>query len=263
MNGRFLLGAVVVGWLLAPSGAVASAPPGHSAYPAVCAVQAVQQPAERAAVVDERTGAELRLTARPNGALQVRVTWPDFEFRKVIQPNGDFTLRLAGSQDLAVVVRVGDWLRVTRNGKTAVLSTTQTDEPGLERAQQVVAGSRAMRMFRTLHSRLSEDTLTSAPGMMVDITDVQIGVLQGDSGVLERRRGKPQGRLTRAALGGRERCWDEYESNVTHAWGEFGGCVHDMQWIPGGPEMCAIVWTIQVEGAWFGYLSCCGFPKNE
>jgi hypothetical protein len=37
-------------------------------------------------------------------------------------------------------------------------------------------------------------------------------------------------------------------------------CVKDAKWFPGGPEVCAFLWTVQVEGAWFKYLSCCSFP---
>lgn len=260
MKTRFLVGVLAMGWCLTPSGSIAGTRPGYFEPRTICALATVSQPAERTELVDERTGAQLRLTARANGAVQVRMTWPDFDFRKVMQPNGDFTLLLAGSHDVLTLIRTGDRLRVTRNGKTAVLKHTQVDEAGLEHVQQVLAGSRAMRMFRALHGRLSQDTLASVPGIIVDVTDVQVGVLQGDGGVLERRRAKTRGRMAQAGLGGRNQCYDDWESDVMTAWVELEDCVNDTKWVPGGPEVCAFVWTVQVEGAWFKYLSCCSFP---
>ena len=119
-----------------------------------------------------------------------------------------------------------------------------------------------MRAFRALHARLAEDTLASVPGIIVDVTDVQVGVLQGDGGVLERRRVRPSGRVQRAGLGGQNHCYGEWEFEVNAAWVVLAECVDDTKWFPGGPEVCAIVWTIRVEGAWFKFLACCSFPMR-
>jgi len=262
MTTRLFVGVMVVGWCLTPSGSIAGTLPGYVEYPNTCAVAPAPQPTDRMELVDERTGAQLRVTARPNGAVQVRMTWPDFEFRKVIQPNGDFTLRLAAGQDTLLVLLTGESLRVTRNGRTAALRHREADEAGLEHVQQVIAGSRAMRVFRALHARFGDDTLASVPGIIVDVTDVQVGVLQGDGGVLERRRARLSGRVQRAGLGGRNKCYEEWESEVNAAWSDFAECVDDMKWYPGGPDVCAFVWTVRVEGAWFKYLACCSFPMK-
>ena len=66
--------------------------------------------------------------------------------------------------------------------------------------------------------------------------------------------------MSRAGLGGREKCFDQYSQDVNAAWASLASCVWDMRLIPGGPEMCAFLWTIEVEGAWFKYLSCVAFP---
>ena len=47
------------------------------------------------------------------------------------------------------------------------------------------------------------------------------------------------------------------------AWVEFADCVDDTKWYPGGPEVCAFVWSIKVEGAWFRFLACCSFPMKN
>jgi hypothetical protein len=262
MKARFFVGVMVVGWCLTPSGSIAGTIPDYMRYPATCAAAPVPQPAERTELVDEFTGAQLRVTARPNGALQVRMTGPEFEFRKVIQANGDFTLQLVAGADSVLVLRTGGRLRVTRNGRTAVFNHEHADEPGLEQVQQVIAGSRALRMFRALHAKLGEETLASVPGIVVDVTDVQVGVLQGDGGVIERRRARNRARIVRAALGGRNKCWDEWETEVNAAWSALADCVNETKWIPGGPDMCAFVWSVRVEGAWFTYLACSSFPMK-
>jgi hypothetical protein len=261
MKVRSFVGVMVVGWCLTPSGSIAGTVPDYMKYPETCAVRtAVAPPAERTELIDERTGAQLRVTARPNGAVQVGMTWTDFDFRKIIQPNGDFTLRLAGGPDTVLVILTGDRLRVTRNGRTAVFRHGEADEPGFEQVQRVIAGSRAMRMFRTLRARLGDDTLASVPGIIVDVTDVQVGVLQGDGGVLERRRPRASGRVQRVASGGQNKCYEEWEFEVNVAWRVFEQCVDEYKWYPGGPDACGFVWTVRVEGAWFKYLACCSFP---
>lgn len=262
MKTRFLVGVLIVGWCLTPSGAIAGTRPGYVEPRITCAVAPAPPTSERTEVVDQRTGAQLRVTAKPNGAVQVHVAWTDFDFRKILQPNGDFSLRLSGSQDVVLLIRTGDRLRVTRNGRTAVFRHGEADEAGFEHVQQVLAGSRATRIFRALHSRLDELTLASVPGIIVDVTDVQIGVLQGDGGVLERRRPKARGRVTLAGLGGREQCYDEWEREVNIAWVELADCVNDSKWFPGGPDLCAFLWTIKIEGCWFKYLNCVAFPMK-
>ena len=262
MKVRVFVGVMVVGWCLTPSGSIAGTRPEYLEPRTVCTVAPAWQPDERSELTDDTTGAQLLVTARPGGALQVRMTWPDFDFRKVIQPNGDFTLLLTGGPDVVVLIQSGDKLRVTRNGNTAVLKHSQPDDPGLERAQQVLAGSRAMRMFRTLRARLSDETLASIPGVIVDVTEVQVGVLQGDGGVLERRRMKPRGRVARASLGGGDKCWSEYENELNIAWSQYADCVNDARWYPGGPEVCAFVWSIRVEGVWFSFLNCVAFTTR-
>ena len=263
MRVRFMMLVLLAAWVLAPSGAAAWNLPPHPPL-AACAVgdEPAPRPAERTEVVDDSTGAQLRVTAKPNGAYQVRMTLHDFDFRKDVQPNGDFSLLLSGGQDVVVIVRAGARLRVTRNGRVATVQVGDSDESGLEQAQHVLAGSRAVRQFRNLQGRLGEDTLASIPGLLVDVTDVQIGVLQGDGGVLERRRRPSGGRIVQARFTPQNKCYQEWEFEVNAAWDVLQQCVYDHRWIPMGPDACAIVWTVRVEGAWFKYLACCSFPMK-
>jgi len=248
-----------MGWILTASGAIAGMPAVAATYAPRCE-QSPQQRLERSELVDAATGAELRLTRRGNGALQTSLTWSDLEVRKVVQPSGDFSVRLAGRHDLLVMMRTEGRLRVTRNGQTAVLLLNQSDEDGLDQVQQVLAGSRATRAFRSLRSRLTADSLASAPGVSIDLVDAMLGILHGDPGVYDRRDPRAADRFSRVSLALNLSCFAEYESDVTAAWGDFAQCVDDVKWFPGLQELCAMTWLLKVESSWFHFIGCSSIP---
>jgi hypothetical protein len=215
---------------------------------------------QRSELTDERTGTAIRLTAAPGGALQVSVSGPDFEFRKVTQTTGDYQARLRSRQDVVVLARTGDRLRVTHAGRTAVVNMGHVVESDLDDAQQVLAGSRAVRAFRSMHARLSEDALDSAPGLSLETVDALLGVLQGETSMFTNRHQRPAGRVAHTAFEPRRSCFEEYVGEVVVAWGDLSSCVNDLMLIPGGPEVCAFVWAIRVESAWFQFVGCSSFP---
>jgi hypothetical protein len=248
-----------MGWVVTASGAIAGRPAVATVIAPRC--EASPQPSmERPEVVDGATGARLKLTRKGNGAIQASLAWQELDVRKVIQPNGDFVVRLSGRQDLVVLVRTGSRLRASRNGASAVLALDQADEDGLDAVQQVMAGSRAMRMFRSLRGHLAADSLASAPGVAIDLVDALVGILQGDPSVLDRREPARNGRLSRASFRGGASCFSEYETEVVAAWGDFGQCIDDVSWFPGMQEACAFVWLLRVESAWFRFIGCSSIP---
>ncbi len=248
-----------MGWVVTASGAIAGRPDVARVMAPRCE-QAPPQRMERPDVVDAATGARLRLTRKGNGAIQASLAWQELDVRKVIQPDGDYVVRIAGRQDLVVLVRTGSRLRVSRNGASAVVALDQPDEDGLDAAQQVLAGSRAMRVFRYLRGRLDSDSLASAPGVAIDLIDALLGILQGDSSVLGRREPSGAGRLSRASFRAGATCYAEYEAEVVAAWGDFGQCIDDVRWFPGMQEACAFVWVLRIESAWFRFIACSSFP---
>jgi hypothetical protein len=248
-----------MGWVVTASGAIA----GHPAVATVIAPRcepSPQLPMERPEVLDGATGARLRLTKKANGAIQASLAWRDLDVRKVIQPDGDFVVRLSGRQDQVVLVRTGSRLRVSRNGASAVVALDQSDEDGLDAVQQVIAGSRAMRTFRSLKSHLNGESLASAPGVAIDVVDALLGILQGDFSVLARREPSRTGHLSRASFRGGASCFVEYEGEVVAAWVDFGQCIDDVSWLPGMQEACAFVWLLRVESAWFRFIGCSSIP---
>jgi len=251
-----------MGWVLTASGSLAGPHELLERLP-TAGVQAEQRRLERAEIVDAASGAELRLTAKAGGALQVSLTWMDLGITKIVHANGDFHARIAARQDLLVLVRTGNRLRVTRGDRTAELSLDRADEDGLDLAQMLLAGSRAVRAFRSAHRQLSQDSRDSAPGVSLDHLDALLGILQGEPGVVERRapsRRDAGWRLSRVACGGQASCYSQYEGEVTSAWGDFSQCVDDVKWFPGLQEVCAFTWLLRVESAWFQFIGCSSFP---
>jgi len=251
-----------MGWVLTASGSLA-APLEFIDRPSASSPQSEPRRIERAEVVDVGTGAELRLTAKPGGALRASLTWPDLDASKIVQPNGDFHARIAGRRDVLVLVRTGNRLRVTRGGQTAVLVLDGADEDGLDLVQMVLAGSHAARAFRGLHRRLSQESRESAPGVALDNLDVLLAILQGETGAVDRRapvRREAGWQLSRVSCGAGPTCFTEYEGEVVASWDDFSQCVDDVRWFPGLQEVCAFTWLLRVESAWFRFIGCSSIP---
>lgn len=251
-----------MGWVLTASGSLAGPHELLNSFPAG-SVQSERRPLERAEVVDAGSGAELRLTARAGGALQASLTWMDMDVNKIVQPNGDFHARIAARQDVLVLVRTGNRLRVTRGGQTAALFLDRADEDGLDRAQMVLAGSHAARTFRGVHRQLSPDSRGSAPGVPLDNLDILLGILHGEPGVVDRRapaRRDAGWRLSRITCGAFQGCYPEYEEEVVQSWDDFSQCVDEVKWFPGLQEVCAFTWLLRVESAWFRFIGCSSIP---
>lgn len=251
-----------MGWVLTASGSLAGPLEDIERVPTGI-VQTDQRRIERAEVVDAGSGAALRLTARPGGALQASLTWTDLDVSKTVQRNGDFHARLAGRQDVLVLIRTGNRLRVTRDGQTAVLLLDRGDEEGLDAAQMVLAGSHAARAFRGLHRSLGEECRESAPGVALDNLDILLAILQGEGGAAGHRapaRRDAGGRVCRAGYNAGPTCYSEYEGEVISAWDDFTQCVDDVKWYPGLQEVCAFTWLLRVESAWFRFIGCSSIP---
>ena len=254
-------GLCVMGWVLTASGSVAGSPDLLD-RPVTRLSQQAPLRFERAELVDQESGAELRLTAKSGGGLQASLAWTDLAVTKVLQPNGDFTVRITARQDLLVLARTGNRLRVTRGDQSAVMLMDRSDEDGLDLVQHVLAGSRAARAFRGVHRRLSQETRESAPGVSLDNLDALLGILQGEPGVVERHAPRQHAgwRLSRVACVPERGCFSEYEVEVVAAWGDFSQCVDDVSWYPGLQEVCAFTWLLRAESAWFRFIGCSSIP---
>jgi hypothetical protein len=251
-----------MGWVLTASGSLA----GPHEWPGRFSgdrVQSDQRRLERPEVVDAESGAQLTLRRRADGALQASLTWLDLDVAKASQANGDFHVRMAARQDLLVLARTGNRLRITRNGQTAVLALDRADEDGLDLAQAVLAGSRAARAFRGVFRHLAEESRASAPGASLVNLDTWLGVLQGEASAVDRRAPANRvegGKAMRASCGTEPTCYSEYEAEVIKAWDDYVQCIYDVRWYPGLQEVCAFTWLLRVESAWFRFIGCSSIP---
>ena len=253
-----------MGWVLTASGSVAGPPETVERFRAVNP-QAEERRLQRPEVTDEGTGAELRLTARVDGALRAALVWTELGVSKIVQANGDFHARIAWRQDGLVLVRTGSRLRVTRDGQTADLRLDRGDEDGLDLVQRVLAGSRAVRAFRGVYRRLSPESRESAAGVALDHLDALLGLLQGEPAAVDRRapaRRDGGGRLSRVASRIGPTCYSEYEEEVIRAWDDYVQCIDDVKWFPGLQEVCAFTWLLRVESAWFRFIGCSSIPMK-
>ena len=251
-----------MGWILTASGSLASPHDLAGAFP-LERLEGGQRRIERLEVIDSASGAELRLRGRAAGGLQASLVWTDLDVTKVVQANGDFHARVAARDDVLVVVRTGARLRVTRNGQSATVQLDRVDEDGLDLAQAVLAGSRAVRAFRGVQQHLADEARESAPGIAIDRLEALLAILQGETTALDRRAPQVRDgawRVSRVACGAEPSCFSEYEGEVTLAWDDYSQCIYDVRWYPGMQELCAFTWLLRVESAWFRFIGCSSFP---
>lgn len=254
-----------MGCVLTPSGAVAGDAATCGTGPMWRASRLVaEQPARRwDAVVDEPTTMSLRAVRRVEGSVQVDVEGEALSMRKTMQPNGDFNVRIKADDDILVLVRTGTRLRVSRQGQTAVVAMEQADQPGLDQVQRLLAGSVASRRFRSMRSALSPDSISTAPGLAVDLVDAWLGMLQGDRRTLSRRPSpRPGGSILAVSLlrGDGGTCYSAWEGEVVAAWDDWGSCLDDFAWWNPLRDLCAFQWLIRVESAWFKLIGCSSIP---
>ena len=251
-----------MGWVLTASGSLAS-PHEPGGALALDLARPEQRRIERLEIVDDSSGADLKLRGRKAGGLEATLVWMDLDVVKVVQANGDFHARLAARQDVLVLVRTGPRLRVTRNGQTAVVSMDRADEDGLDLVQAVLAGSHAARAFRAVLRQLTDDARDSAPGVALDSLDALLALLQGEPAALDRRAPDARNaawRVSRIVCRTEPTCYSAYETEVISAWDDYSQCIYDVRWYPGMQEVCAFTWLLRAESAWFRFIACSSFP---
>ena len=215
-------------------------------------------------VIDDGTGTAMRLSRLRSGALQVDIDGDRLEVRKTLQANGDFDLALRTDGDLLTVVGRDAHLRVSRRGHTIDLETASLGEGDLDRLQELLAGSTAIRRFRAMRSMLAPSTRRTGPGAAVDIIDMMIGVLKGEAPMPTPALAGPM--VSAMSDGGAEAeldgatCYEAWVGEVVAAWFDYEGCVNSFAWYNPLREVCAFAWVIRVESAWFRLIGCSSFP---
>ncbi len=213
-------------------------------------------------LIDDATGADLRLTRLPSGALRVEIDGHNLEVRKTLHANGDFDLALRSDNDRIAVVRRGSQVRVSRRDRAIDLGTEALGEDDLDQLQQMLAGSAAVRRFRAMKSMLAPTTKGTGLAIAVDVIDMMLAVLKGESPTLPSPATPPAMSAMVNMEDGGPTCYDTWQGEVVSAWGDYEGCINSFSWYNPYREVCAFVWVLRVESAWFRFVGCSSIPMK-
>jgi len=241
-------------WFRYTGGAVLLAMLGGSAADAA--------PAARAGKA--QASAEVTYSLRPDtdGSFVLAASSSDVTMRKSVFEDGHSLTVIEKGNDRVKISATHAGVVISRNGRSATIGTdARGDEPWV-RVRALLAGSPAVRAFRTLTSALEGEDGKSAEQLGVLVSGALVAQLDGDPGAVGRLS-----RALRARFGGPFRkvrggtdCWAMYQAGVMKAAADLEACLNPISmWNP-MRNVCAFVWTIQVEGLWFAYLSCCSVP---
>lgn len=222
-------------------------------------------------IPDPATGLVLSTVGHASGATTFRAVGRGFEAEKTLAPDGAFSLELRCATDHVRLSGTAGRLTVVRQGRAVEVRPGGPEEDALQRAAMLVAGSPAIRMFRAALGRMAAASLESEPGLALQFGDALLRVIQDDAAgavaLVRRQAGRgmsiPAAGAQVVRLGGGgmagaagETCFSAWKAQVLEAWNEYEACYHDFSWWSGGREVCAFLYIIEVESAWFKMLSC-------
>jgi hypothetical protein len=206
-----------------------------------------------------------QLREQTDGSLVVTAASSELTFRKIVFEDGRTEATFERGRDFVTVVSNAAGVTVTRGGTTITLDRENVTEDAISRVRTLWAASPALRAFRALTAALEEDEDDVSPEKLaLRLTGVLVAQLDGDDGAVGRMarqlRGKAAGPARKATLAATVDCWAIYVSNTIRAANDLERCYSYYSiWDP-RRQACSFVWTLQVEGAWFGYLSCSSVP---
>jgi hypothetical protein len=205
-----------------------------------------------------------QLREQTDGSLVVTAASSELTFRKIVFEDGRTEATFERGRDRVTVVSTAAGVTVSRGGTTLSLPRDNVTEEAIARVRTLWAASPALRAFRALAAALEQDEDDVSPeGLAVRLTGALVAQLDGDDGAVARMarqlRAKAAGPARKAGVATAD-CWAIYVSNTIRAANDLERCYSYYSiWDP-RRQACSFVWTLQVEGAWFGYLSCSSVP---
>jgi hypothetical protein len=199
-----------------------------------------------------------------DGSAIVTAVSAEVQFKKVVYPDGRAEATFEKGRDRVTVVTTAAGVTVSRGATHITLEHAAVTEAALGRVRTVWATSPALRAFRAMAAAIEdEDDVASPERLAVWLTGALVAQVDGDDSAVTRLA-----RKMRRTIGGPERrasaatpdCWAIYSNAVLRAAQQLEECYKLFSiWDP-RRHGCSFIWTLQVEGAWFGYLSCSSFP---
>lgn len=218
-------------------------------------------------------GLSAGVTMETDGALVVSATAGDLAVTKRVYADGRFVVRLAKAGADSVLIRGGvAGVTVSAGSDAAVELRAEADAEWPGKARRVrgwLAQSDAVMHFRQISEALEQQDLTSPEALSLRVTGALVAELLGDPGASQRLSRAITARLAlrlRKALStGSEStgsCWDRYAALVNQAADQLISCYGSFAVYNPYRQVCSFIWTLQVESAWFQFLSCSSFPLN-
>jgi hypothetical protein len=211
---------------------------------------------------DGRTHATFFFASTGDGAVQMTVKASELDVEKTVYPDGRSRIVLRAGDDLLAVAVSAGIVEVERsNGHRLRVDVFGAADDEWVQVKVLLAGSKALRLFRALAGSLDPRTSNTPAGAAVALSDAALAQLDGDSAavgrLVQQMRAARQARIrpVRFAIGEAD-CWHTYEGEVMHAADDYDSCRHTFSWYDPRQAACAFVWTIQAESAWGELLAC-------
>ena len=250
--------------------------PSVGAFPQCVAVSGAapaRTPAARTSQVghDGTVDADFSFSRTRDGAARITLKAGDLQMDKTVYADGRFQIRLVAGDD-EVSAALGPWsLDVERGNRQIHVDIGQAVDEDWLHVKTLLAGSRALRLFRMLAYSLDAATLRSPGGASVQASDAILGYLDGDVAAVwrlgEQMRAARAARVRKASLhedDGPNECYEKSEAAVVAAANDYGACRKTFNWYSPWQAGCIAVWTLQAESAWFQFLACSAIPiKTE
>ena len=228
---------------------------------------AVTAPAVRSVQVhhDAQANATFFFSVARDGAARMTMKAGDLEVEKTVYADGRFQLVLQAGNDRMSVALGAGLLDVQRGNRRVRLDIGQASDDDWLRVKTLLAGSRALRLLRTLAFNLEPATQRTPAGTAVMSSDAVLGFLDGDVAAVARlgqqMRAARQARIRTVAFDeGEKDCYKTYEALVVRAADEYDACRHSFYWWDPRQQACIFVWTLEAESAWFQFLGCSAIP---
>jgi len=203
-----------------------------------------------------------------DGALAVTATAGELAVRKQVYADGRFVVRVATrGEDRLLISGTINGLTVAYGLDASVDLHADRDSDYDGKARLVrgwLARSDAVQRFRQISEALERQDAVSPEALSLRVTGALLAELLGDPGAAQRLSRSITARLAhgfrKAQAGHTTSCWDTYQRLVMAAANALESCLNSFAVYNPMRNLCAFVWTLQVESAWFQFLSCSSFP---
>jgi hypothetical protein len=229
-----------------------------AAEPHPRAVRAVQQDAE--------LGLTTQTAVASDGALVVTAQAAGLTIDKRVYSDGRFDVRIAfGTNDRVVIAADVDGISVATAHEATIRLNPAGDmeyEPRARRVREWLAASAAVGRFRQLVDALERRGGRDPEALSLRATGALVAELLGDPGAARRfgERVAGGGAGFRKAQQYTQSCWDIYQRLVLQASYQLESCIASFAVYNPLRQVCAAVWILQIESAWFQFLSCSAIP---